>query len=245
MPIKHTEISNLFTQFIESFSNVEKENFDLNSKEISEAIFVHIFKIKVALWKHEIRFKRKKRMAISDLFQEIIAMYLKLALNDNFEVILEEKVNGTQPDILIRYKGKNLFILEIKTTLGWNRDFITNKEIGINKRILTLSKTFNIPEDNIVFIFLSPGNVKKDFLEKYWDSKNNRSKSLPSEYPYNKVRPLLYGEDPYYWNYGKEFNQKENFKEFPENFIKKIAKERIVIPLELTIKEIIVAAEKI
>jgi hypothetical protein len=233
--MKHTEISDLFSKFTEAFYNVDAENFDLEKKTISEEIHQHIFKIKSAQWKQGIEFRRRKKMPLSDIFQDIIALYLKLALGIDFEVILEEKIDRLQPDILIRHNGKNLFILEIKTTIGWERNSINGK---FQERMKVLSEKFNIPEENIVYIFQSPWNVNAEFANRYWDKSKNKPKELPTEFPFNKIRPLMTSDDPYYWKHEKGFDRNQKYIDYSDKFIKKLSKESIVIPLELTIKEI-------
>ena len=237
MTNKHTEISDFFDQFLKSFYQTEKINFDLEQLEVSKSIYRHIFKIKSSLWKYGEKFNRKKRISISDIFQDIVALYLKLVLDENFEIILEEKIEKLQPDILIKYKGKNLFILEIKTTIGWNRNSLNGE---IHNRISKLSDKFTVPKENIIYIFQSPWNVNKAFAQKYWDIENNISKELPNEYPFNQIRPLLTADDPFYW---KEHKDKKYY-EYSEEQIKGFSQSNIVIPLEITIEEIKTAANK-
>ncbi len=234
----HNEISEYFDKFIRSFYEVEKTEFDLEQLEISKSIYKHIFKIKSSLWRFGEKFNRFKRISISDIFQDLIALYLKLELDDNFEIILETKIGKLQPDILVKHKGLNLFILEIKTTIGWNRNSLNGE---IQNRISNLSRAFNISEENIVYIFQSPWNVNKAFAEKYWDIENNKPKELPAEYPFNKIRPLLTAEDPFYW---KEHKDRKYF-EYSNKQIDFFSQNSIVIPLEITIDEIKKAASDI
>ncbi len=128
--------------------------------------------------------------------------------------------------------------MEIKTTIGWDRNSLDG---GIQNRIFDLSKTFNIPKDNIVYIFQSPTNVNKAFAEKYWDSKNRKAKKLPTEFPYNKIRPLLHAEDPFYWKENKNIE----YHNYSNEYIENLSHYNIVIPLELTISEIKKAAKNI
>lgn len=238
--MKHYEISDYYLKFIETFTNVDSEIFDLETKEISRAIYKHIFKIRCGLWKQSVLFKRRKRISISDLFQDIIALYLKLSLNSSkFEIVLEEKSGKLQPDILIKHNGNNHFILEIKTTIGWNRNSLNG---AIQNRINQLSNEFQIPLDNVVYIFLSPWNVNKKFAEKYWDITENQPNPLPKEFPFNKIRPLMTADDPYYWNHEKGFDRSKSFKDYSDNEIENFSKNSIVVPIEVTIKEIIKAA---
>ena len=234
--INHIEISSRFEKFVESFYNIESTEFDMGNFEISKSIFFHVFKIKSSLWKQSEKFNRRKRISISEIFHDIIAVYLKLALGDKYEIILEEKINRLQPDILIKYNDKNLFVLEIKTTIGWDR---TTLKGGIQNRIIQLSETFNIPKDNVVYIFQSPWNVNLEFTERYWDIENRLPKTLPTEFPYNKIRPLLTGDDPFYLK--KDKNDK--YYEYNDSEIKEFSEKCIVIPLEYTINEILNASK--
>jgi len=233
----HNEISDFYDKFLESFCQTKKTNFDLEQNEISKSIYKHIFKIKSSLWKFGEKFNRLKRSSISDIFQDLIALYLKLSLDDNFEVILEKKINRLQPDILVKHNEKNLFIIEIKTTIGWNRKSLNGE---IQKRIFDLSKNFGIQKENIVYIFQSPWNVNKEFAEKYWNIKENKPKQLPNKFPYNNIRPLLTAEDPFY----RKENKGKKYHEYTEEQIDSFSQNSIVVPLELTIKEIIKAANK-
>ncbi|MGB0885092.1 MAG: histidine--tRNA ligase [Chitinophagales bacterium] len=234
----HNDISDLFDKFKESFNNIEETKFNLEQLEISKAIYKHVFKIKSSLWKFGEKFNRLKRSSMSDVFQDLIALYLKLELGNDYKIVLEEKIGKLQPDILVKHKNKNLFILEIKTTIGWDRNSLDG---GIQNRIFDLSKTFNIPKDNIVYIFQSPTNVNKAFAEKYWDSKNRKAKKLPTEFPYNKIRPLLHAEDPFYWKENKNIE----YHNYSNEYIENLSHYNIVIPLELTISEIKKAAKNI
>lgn len=90
----------------------------------------------------------------------------------------------------------------------------------------------------MVYIFLSPWNVRKVFAERYWDEKNSKSKGLPTEFPFSQIRPLMTNDDLFYW---KKHRDKKYF-EYSEDYIKELSQRSIVIPLELTIEEIITAA---
>lgn len=232
--MKHEELSEHYINFIEALSDYENVEFDLEDNEMSKSIFKHIFKIKLAQWKLRIKFKREKKTAISDLFQDIIAYYLKTYFSDDYEIILEQKKGRLRPDILIKYKKKNLFIIEIKTDLGFARKSVND---GIPKRIENLSKEFNVLKDNIVYILISPYNINKAFREKYWDNTKQEAHKLPSEFPYNKIRPLLANEDPYY-------SKKEKIgpEDYTDKKINDLAESSIIIPLEKTIKDIVAAA---
>lgn len=242
---KHEKLTEHYVNFIEALTDCKKTDFDLTENEISESIFKHIFKVKLAQWKLRINFKREKKTAISDLFQDIIAYYLKIYLSDDYEIILEQKKGKFRPDILIRYKENNLFIIEIKTDLGFARSSVENE---IPKRIENLSKKFNLSKDNIVYILISPFNVNKNFLEKYWDKVKQEAQEMPKEFPYNKIRPLLANDDPFYFRkkHKKEkIEPKDKYRNYNDKEINDLAEKSIIIPLERTIKDIITAANSV
>ncbi|WP_418511456.1 hypothetical protein [Corallibacter sp.] len=238
--MEHNNLTDNYIKFIEAFYKTNKSDFDIENLEISKSIYKHIFKIKLALWKQKIEFRRMKKVANSDLFQDIIAFYLKSYLSDDFEIILEEKKGKFQPDILIKFKNKELFIIEIKTSLGWARGSIENE---IPQRIKELSINFNIPQNNIVYILQSPWNVKKEFRERYWNNKKKIACELPKDFPYNKIRPLMTMDDPFYFKY-EDINPKIEYIDYSNEKIDELSNKSIVIPFELTINEIITAANK-
>lgn len=239
--MKHTDLVKNYSNFVESFAEVENENFDLESREISEAIYKHIFQIKSSLWKQGVEFNRRKRISVSEIFQDLVALYIKLGLNSSdFEVILEESCSRLQPDILIKYKEKNLFIVEVKTNLGWKRDSI---ETVMGERIKKLSLAFNIPFNNVVYIFQNPWNMSKAFTQKFWNQEKKEAMSLPTEFPFNRIRPLLTAEDPFYSIEGKVMRKKAEFADLTYKIDENI-ESGIVIPLEKTIQDILTAAKK-
>ena len=186
--MNHINLIDNYIDYLHSFSKINRQEFNLESTEISQAIFVQIFRLKTALWKQSVEFRRMKRTSISDIFQDILALYIKIALDENFEVILEEKKGKFQPDILIKYNGENLFILEVKTNIGWERNSLSGH---FQNRIKSISEVFGINEQNIVYIFQSPWNVNRDFTSKYLDFETWKAKPLPTKFPYNKIRPLM------------------------------------------------------
>lgn len=235
--MKHLELTKKHCEFIEEFHLAEKIKFDPSQKIISEAIFYHVFKVKQSQWKQMTSFNRMKRASTADLLQDIIAYYLKATLSDEFTIILEQKADKLQPDILIQYKERNIFLIEVKTTIGWSRGSL-DKEIP--DRIQNLSNAFNIPISNIIYIFQSPWNVSKSFREKYWDVKHNVPvNSVKLEFPFNQIRPLFSGEDPFYYK-----QEEINPRYFSDQEIFELAKINIVVPIEKTILEIKTAAEK-
>ena len=239
----HKDISKYYSDFLDSFLYIDDiDDLDLTKNDISKAIFIHVFRIKLSQWKYKVMFNRKKSMAISDIFQDIVALYIGLSLGSDFEVIVEEKIGQIQPDILIKFKGKNLFILEIKTTIGWERELLDGK---MQQRLNELANAASISKDNIVYIFMSPWNVNKEFACKYWDSITDTPKQLPQDFPYNKIRPLMTREDPFYWKNIGNINKQNKYLEFSDKEIEDMAIKNIVIPIEITITEIKIASNEL
>lgn len=230
--MSNLNLTSKFCEFWETFSKIEKVVFNPDSTQISEEIFFHIFKIKQALWKHGENFNRRKRIAISDLLQEILAYYLKAALSDDFEIILEERIDKIQVDILIRFRQTNLFVIEVKTNLGWDRNSVNG---AIENRINVISESFNIDKRNVIYVFQNPWNVNVGFRDRYWDNKNGKPANLSLEFPYDRIRPLFTGEDTYYF-------KEEHRRYFEDSEILGMARSRIIIPFELTVSEIINAS---
>ena len=144
--------SDLYSQLLDSFSESNKLIVDLTSDEISKAIFYHTFKMKYAGWRMRVNFKRKKRHSLAEFFQDIIAFYIKASLPDTFEVELESKIADTQTDIVIKFNGQYIFIIEIKTNIGWERQ---GPEQSFSLRIDKLAENFKIPKENIIYVLES------------------------------------------------------------------------------------------
>lgn len=227
--------SDKFSEYLKTYAFKEKIKYELNSKDVSKAIYVHLVKMRLASWKHDIEFNRRVSASFADIFQDVIAFYLNVCLPENFKVVLEERKNKLQPDILI-YKNKEpYFILEIKTTIGWNRKSIANpndKDNPMVVRINSLSETFNIPKENIIYIFESPFNVNNSFSDRYWNKKERKAKPEPTEFPFSQIKPLFASSDPFYWKHEEGFNRDENYKELTEESIWKVAENEIVTSFE-------------
>jgi hypothetical protein len=230
--------SELYTLLLDSFSTNDKLTVDFNSNEISKAIFFHTCKMKYAGWKMRVDFKRKKRHSLSDYFQDIIAFYIKASLPETYDVELESKLGETQTDIAIKFNGIYIFIIEIKTNIGWDRQ---GPELSFSSRIDKLSQNFSVPKQNIIYVFEDHGNVSKTFSEKYWNKKDCIPVIPPTEYPFSQIKPLFNLNDPYYWKYEKGFDKGLKYKKLEDDEIIKIAETNIVTKFEDIIFQIIKA----
>jgi hypothetical protein len=235
-----------FVNYYESLCNHYEKEIDLSSNNLSKEFFKDLAKIHLAGWKNVVLFNRKKRASISEIFQDNFAWYLKQNLPKNFEVILENNVgtNGLickkNPDITIKHNGKYIFIIECKTTIGWDRK---GPEEKYSKRMDELVENFGVLKKNIMFVFENHGNVNKEFSEKYWNKKLGQPTNLILEFPYSQIKPLFNCSDPYYWKYEKNFNKKKNYKEFTEEYLLETAITNIVTPFEDIIQQILNAAK--
>ena len=232
-----------YSDLLDSFSS--KSKLDIKSfKEttvISEAIYFHICKMKYAGWRHRVNFKRHRKHSISDFFQDTIAFYLKAALPSDYTVEIEPKKGKTQPDIAIKRGDKYIFLIEVKTNIGWDRPDITENEPykKMGDRITELSINFDVHRKNIIYIFEEHSNVSKDFSDKFWDKVQQKAKQRPTDFPYSIIFPLFNATDPYYWKHEKELKRTEQCREISDDEIRKQAKCNVVTPIEEILKKII------
>jgi len=247
-PIKIFKGSDLYGELLDSFTIIEKIDHSLLDTDIiSKSIYLDLVKMKFAGWRHRVNFKRKKKHTISEFFQDIVAFYLKAILPDEYEIELETKIGKTQPDIAIKKDGKYYFIIEVKTNIGWARpdNSLEDPHKEIKERVEGLSNNFNVPTENIIYIFEDHGNAGKEFSENFWDKKNHKPKNRPSDFPFSIIRPLFNGNDPYYWNHAKGFNKQAAYIELDETTIFNLAENNIVTKFEDIVKEILAADKNV
>ncbi len=238
------KVPDLYGQLLDSFSDIQKVSIDLNSNEISKAIFLDLVKMKYADWRMKVNFNRHKRHSYSELFQDVIAYYLNCCLPSDYEIELEKNIRQTQPDIAIKKNDKYLFLIELKTNIGFARPDMTaiDPYSNFKDRVDKLSSSFEVSRDNIIYIFEDPGNVSRVFLNKYWDSEA-KSARLPKDFPFSVIKPLFKGTDPYYWQHEKEFNRRTNYKTYDEAFLLDKAEHSIITKFESVISLILNAKQ--
>lgn len=238
--IKIFEASKHYSALLDSFSRSEKLDVDLNSTVISEAIYFHICKMKYAGWRHRVNFKRHRKHSISEFFQDIIAFYLKAALPSDYTIELETKIAKTQPDIAIKRGTKYVFLIEIKTNIGWDRPDTTaiDPYKKFEDRIIELSTSFDVPKENIIYVFEEQSNVSKEFSGRFWDKKQQKSKPRPKDFPFSIIFPLFNATDPYYWKHEKGFDRTKDYKDISDKEILSQAKCNIVTPIEDILRRI-------
>ena len=217
-----SKIATNYGKFLKSLSDNSKPS----SKDTSFQIFYDLFKIREFQWNYKLKVQRNVDYSLSDIFQDIIAHYIRLNLSKEFEVFLEYKKGISRPDILIKKNGNYWAIIEVKTTIGWNRDLV--KDGQHTQRLEELSKVFNVPIERIFYIFESSRNVNKSFANEF--GKTSREK-------YNDIFPLFStSAAPYYLTKNKRVHKKYSDNEILEiysnskitdfkDIIKKINKE--------------------
>lgn len=233
------QISERYAQFLESFSPAKPRlTYESGDTSISSAMYYNICQMKYAGWKHRVNFKRSVKHSLAEIFQDTIAFFLNRYLPGDYSVHLEVKRNRLRPDILIKKNDINHFIIEVKTSIGWNRGQVENYYTpgnNMRERISKLSTTFNIPEDNVIYIFEDYSNVSKAFSKKDWDKENLCPTPRPTDKPFSFIYPLFHASDPYYWDW-KDHQPLDRDKEFPDITKEEIAlrsQTNIVTPFEL------------
>jgi len=246
--MKPFKLADAYGQFYTLLDSAESEKslyntIDFKGTKISEDLFFQLCKIQYFGWKHRIKYKRSIKSSISDVFQDIVAYYLKMYLPKEFDITLEEKREKIRPDIIIKKGDKNYFAIEIKTTIGYGRINSKKKETftPYNKRVKLIAQKFHISPKNILFILAGVNNNGTNFPIQYWDNDTKERKPRPAKFPYNIIYPLFDLYDPYYWKEYEEY-RKERVNEYPhisDKKIREMARENIVTPFEEVLKVII------
>jgi hypothetical protein len=134
-------------------------------------------------------------------------------------------------------RNKYVFIIEVKTNVGWHR-INENTKSGIEAiesirtRCNDLAGKFEVDKQKIMYIFEEPSNVSKNFTVKIWDEDQLKPNPRPPNLPFSIIYPLFYKIDPYYWTWEKGFDPRKNYKEISDEQIQKMAKNSIVTPFE-------------
>ena len=241
------ELANSYAKYYNLLDSIDEKRpiygrDSLNGTEISEDLFFELCKIQYIGWKHRVDFKRSLKSSISDIFQDIIALFLRASLPKKYEVFLERKIDKIQPDILIEKDTVNHFAIELKTTVGWGRIDSRNEKTfePYMERVQSIEEKFGIPQKNIIYIFAGVGNNGHGFMERYWDKVKNKRKEQPSQEPYKIIYPLFIQFDPYYldWPGLKNKEKDKRYIALDDNMIRKYAKPNIVTPFEDIVKMI-------
>ena len=202
----------LYENFLDSFSDYSKTAYDSSSLDVSINLFKDWFAMHSATWKHSLDSKRDTRLALADIFQDIVAHYLNKFLPDGYHAFPEHTIQNSpklQVDIVIKKDGRIIFLIELKTTLGYDRGSVvkTNDvtELKVYKRRQQIADACGIDKKNVIFILASFGNVSRLFAEQYWIKSNSSNNGSPvdvdkrsKDEPYSFIYPLFDGYDPRY-----------------------------------------------
>jgi hypothetical protein len=225
MKIK-SKISKHFEKFLEA---LQSEDEDIDHPDIGFQIYYDLFKIRDAQWKYKLNVNRKIDYSLSDIFQDIVAHYLRKYLPKKYNILIEDKDDGKlRPDILIKKGDKNWAVIEIKTTIGWKRGIVDDKKEYL-ERLKKLSKQFKVPMEKTFYIFEASRNVNKKFSEEFRGDKT-------SEIP-DFIFPLFErGPSAYYLTPKKK--REEGFKKYKDKEILSFYKANKITDFKHIIKKI-------
>jgi hypothetical protein len=164
-----SSISKHFGKFLNA---LQEDNKKSCNKDITFQIYYDLFRIRNAQWSYKLGVNRGVDYSLSDIFQDIVAHYLRMNLPKEYSVLLECKEGKLRPDIVIKKGDKNWAIIEIKTTIGWNRGLVKSNEYL--SRLKALSKQFKVPLKRVFYIFESSRNVNKDFAALFKGKKKSK-----------------------------------------------------------------------
>lgn len=204
-----------YKKFLDEFTNVEKQNYDSSKTDVTVALYKDWFEMHLATWEHAIKTERDTRLALADVFQDLLVHYLDTFLPHEYNAIPEFTVQSKpklQVDIAVKKNNKICFLIEVKTTLGWDRGSIDSKmnegdvsELKVVQRREQIAKATGINKENVIFILSSFVNVNKYFREQFWIKESRSDIGLPialkerrKDEPFNFIYPMFNQYDPRY-----------------------------------------------
>jgi hypothetical protein len=222
MKIK-SPISDKFSNFLnELLSTTHKP-----CKDITYQLFYDLFKIRSYQWKYKVLFRREVDFSLSDIFQDLLIHYFRILLPQDYVIFCEHKKGKVRPDILIQRNEKDWVIIEVKTTIGWNRDLVKND--NYLKRLRLLGEAFNVSIKRTFFIFEAARNVNNHFYEIFKENKRHKVR--------NYIYPLfLNNAHPFFLSSKRKRKRKNNYEEFDDAEIYKLYKDNVITTIEYIIK---------
>lgn len=242
-----------YERFLESFNGYKKTPYDSSSLDVSIAFFKDWFAMHSATKKHSLDSQRDTRLALADVFQDIVAYYLNMFLPEGYHAFPEHTIQSKpkprlQVDIVIKKDNKIIFLIELKTNLGYDRGSVAKtdniSELKVVKRRQQIADACQIDKKNVIFILASFGNVPKYFGEQFWITSKSPESGKPIDLdkrnkgePFNFIYPLFNKYDPHYF-YKSEYKdidpykQYDPYKKYNNQQLAKIAKDNICTPFE-------------
>lgn len=203
-----------------------KSHQEDHHSDITFQIYYDLFRIRDAQWNYKLASNRGIDYSLADIFQDIVAHYLRINLSKKYKVFLEFQQGKLRPDILIKKKNKNWAIIEIKTTIGWNRGLVKGDEYLV--RLKKLSKEFGIPLKRVFYIFESSRNVNKEFSKLFEEKKKTKITRF--------ILPLFKeNASPYYISKKKKV---KGFKKYSDSEIFELYKINKITDLKKIFKKI-------
>lgn len=230
-----------YAAFFQALSNTTPVQIDLEGRSVSEALYYHTCRMHHIGWRHRVDFRRGQKHASADIFQDLVAFHLRMCLPSGYTLHLEEKRGRVRPDILIRRDGIVLWCVEVKTSIGWARPNEKDPEpfAEFQKRVDALRTTFELPVENVLYVFETHSNVSASFSEQFWYKMTAQPKSRPTSFPHNIIYPLFNDPDPYYWKGTWPNGEREvNCFDLEDRVVLERAAASIVSPLETVAKRI-------
>ncbi|MCS3390364.1 hypothetical protein [Burkholderia thailandensis] len=249
--------------------------FSVTEPVLSKALFFHLAQLRYAGWKYAVTVRRDRRHALADVFQDLVAYYLRAALAPHACLVeLEASMPGanggdkTQVDIVILKKRGPaepvpFFAIEVKTTIGRGRIRTEEEKKPHLARLEQVASNFRLPDpSNVIFIHEEPSNNTGDFERLYW-AKNSKDPTVPfpgqrklprpTDPLYSRIYPLFFGTDPKMWDWSKEKDNrtkkyqkhKTSFPDITRERFIQEAEQRIVTPLEEVIDLILNASRAV
>jgi len=227
-------------------------NAAMRAHEISNSFFAQICKMRYTGWKHRVSFNRGRKPSLPEVFQDLVAFYLRAALPAEFEICVERPVKAIVgglsksicPDITIKLAEQTHFIIEAKTTIGWARpDYKLDGEDAyweMERRIQDLAEAYQVDRTRIIFIFQEPSNVcGTQFLPKFWDKISRTRNQRPVGGVLSHVYPLFADTDPSKWKWNRPKGRTSADwcpDELPDSILTERVRHSIVTPFEEIVK---------
>ena len=208
MTSRNSEIADSYNSFLSTLLQIKKPLEDCTIQ-----LFADLYLIRKNQQQYNNEKKRKISFSSADIFQDLLALYLSNMLSDDYSLFIEEKSGKLRPDILVRKNDKNHAIIEVKTSIGWNRGLIKNNLF--KDRLRNLSKQFKVPQKRIIYVFESAGNVNSVFKQQVLSRKKNK---------YNNNIVALFNEtaDPKSIKNSDKSDIDQCFNELKENDLQQI-----------------------
>ncbi|KXU87146.1 hypothetical protein CR51_36035 [Caballeronia megalochromosomata] len=232
----------LHSAAFESLETTTAFPFTLEGRELSKALFCDLARIKYAAWRHRAKFSRGKSHSVSEIFQDLLAYYLRCALDPAlFAVVLEEhrRDEKCRSDIIVKRKVagnefKASFVIEVKTTTGFAPLSSDEARVKAVARLKQVAKAYRVFEHNVIYVYQEPRNNGKGVELMYWNSQqmqapeNFSRASLPP--PFDRMYPLFDRTDPVQWE--SRWKHEKFVPDVPQSRFLEEASRRIVTPLE-------------